>query len=115
MPQADVANPYWATLLLLGRSQSEKDVAIARDCVDALRHFVRRERVDAHDVSWVIEVLFSLDDDAQVGDLLAQLGDLLAARQGSDGGIETAYGDALRTRATFNALMAVAMLHQRGY
>lgn len=113
MAASQVPHPYWSTLLLLGRSQSEKDVAITRDCLEQLRRFVRRERFDAYDCSWAIEVLSALDS-PEVDDLMAQLGDLLAARQGADGGVETSYGEHLRTKATFNALMAVALLQQLG-
>lgn len=113
MPAAEVPHPYWATLLLLGRSQSEKDLAITGECFDQLRRFVRRERLDAYDCSWVVEVLSSIDTH-NVDDLLAQVGDLLAARQGADGGVDTGYGEQLRIKATFNALMAVALLQQRG-
>jgi len=114
MPTSESPHPYWATLLLLGRSQSERDVNITRDAIDNLRRFVRRERIDAYDCSWLIEVLVSLET-TEVADMIAQLGDLLAARQGADGGIETEYGDHMRSKATFNALMAVALIQQRGY
>lgn len=113
MPPAETVHPYLATLLLLGRSHADKDRAIAQHCLDAIKRFVRREQIDPADCSWLIEVL-DVVNPPEADDLIRLLGDALAAAQGADGGIETAYQDGLRPAATFNALMAVALMNQRG-
>ncbi len=112
LPPADQPHIYWAVLLLIGRSKNDQDVAISERSLDELSRFVSRERIDAFDCSWVVEILATLELHGSDG-LLQQLADCLAARQGSDGGIMTDYGEHMRGRATFNALMAFALLNQR--
>ncbi len=113
MPPAEVPHPYWAALLLLGRSHADVDRSIAADCIDALGRFIRRERIDPADCSWLIEIL-DMVDPPQAPDLMCQLADILAAHQDPDGGVNTEYGDQMRPSATFNALMAIALMAQRG-
>lgn len=114
MPDAHTAHPYWAAILLLGRSTTSSDRSIALDALDNLNAFVRNRKIDAYDCSAIVEILIGLDT-SEVDDTLLKLLDMLGAAQNlDDGGIRTEYGDALRPSATFNALMAVALLMQRG-
>jgi len=111
VPPPDSAHHYWATLLLLGRSHSDQDRTISRECIEAFKHFIRRERIDAYDCSWIIEVITTMDRDDSYT-LLPQLGDMLASSQEPGGGVRSAYGEHFTSRTTFNALMAVALLNQ---
>lgn len=114
MPDAPSAHPYWNVLLLLGRSTASSDRSIALDALDNLNAFIRNRQIDAFDCSAIIEVLSGLDS-LDVDDSLLRLYAMLGAAQDpDDGGIRTEYGDALRTGATFNALMSAAILMQRG-
>ena len=114
MPFADTAHPYWAVLLLLGRSTNSSDRSIALDALDNLGVFIRRHHLDAYDCSTVVEVLCGLEY-PEADDMLVRILDMLGAAQDpKDGGIRTEYGDALRPAATFNALMAIALMMQRG-
>jgi hypothetical protein len=114
MPYAETAHPYWAVLLLLGRSTTSSERSIALDALDNLGAFVRRHKLDAYDCSAVVEILSTLDF-PEVDDLLVRILDMLGAAQDpEDGGIRTEYGEKLRNSATFNALMAYAILMQRG-
>lgn len=114
MPFAETAHPYWAVLLLLGRSTTSSDRSIALDALDNLGVFIRKHNIDAYDCSAIVEVLNGLDF-PEVDDMLLRLIAMLGAAQDpEDGGIRTEYGEALRTTATFNALMAIALMMQRG-
>jgi hypothetical protein len=114
MPYADTAHPYWAVLLLLGRSTTSADRSITLDALENLGTFVRRHKLDAYDCSAVVEILNGINM-PEVDDMLVRIWAMLGAAQDpADGGIRTEYGDALRTTATFNALMAVALMMQRG-
>ena len=114
MPYADSAHPYWAALLLLGRSNTSSDRSIVLDALENLGSFVRRHRIDAYDCSAIVEILNNLDY-PEVDDMLIRLIHMLGAAQDpNDGGIRTEYGEALRTSATFNALMSIALMMQRG-
>jgi hypothetical protein len=112
MPTPEYPQPLWAALLVLGHSNNERDRAIVEQAMDELGRLGRRERIDAYDVSWLVEVLTMLEPPG-TDELLHTLGDMLAVRQESDGGMRTSYGDVLRPRATFNALMAVALIGHR--
>ena len=115
IPLDDTPHPYWAVLLLLGRSSASADRSIALDAFDNLGMFIRRHKIDPYDCSTVVEILDALEDYPEIDDILLRLlGMLSAAQNKEDGGIMTAYGDKLRATATFNALMAVAFLMQRG-
>ncbi|MBQ1926921.1 MAG: hypothetical protein II767_05200 [Proteobacteria bacterium] len=114
MPFAETAHPYWAVLLLLGRSTTSSDRSIALDALDNLGAFIRRRKIDAYDCSAVVEILNGLDF-PEIDDMLVRVYRMLGAAQDpDDGGIRTEYGSGLRAGATFNALMAVALLMQRG-
>ncbi len=114
MPDAQTAHPYWSVLLLLGRSTTSSDRSIALDALDNLNAFVRNRKIDAWDCSAIVEILVGLDA-LDVNDTLLRLLAMLGAAQDpEDGGIRTEYGAGLRIGATFNALMAVALLMQRG-
>ncbi len=114
IPLDETPHPYWAVLLLLGRSQASADRSIALDAFDNLGMFVRRRKIDPYDCSTVVEILDSLDY-PEVNDMLLRLLAMLGAAQNKeDGGIMTAYGEKLRATATFNALMALAILMERG-
>lgn len=114
MPDAPSSHPYWAALLLLGRSTASSDRSIALDALDNLNAFIRNRRIDPWDCSAVVEILIGLDT-LDVHETLSRLYALIGAAQSrEDGGIYTEYGDSLRTGATFNALMAVALLMQNG-
>ena len=114
MPYAETAHPYWAVLLLIGRSTTSSDRSIALDALDILGAFIRQHQLDAYDCSAVVEILSGLDL-PEAEDLLIRILRMLGAAQDpNDGGIRTEYGEALRPTATFNALMAVAILMQHG-
>lgn len=114
MPYAETAHPYWAVLLLLGRSTTSADRSITLDALENLGTFVRRHKLDAYDCSAVVEILNGINM-PEVDDMLVRVLAMLGAAQDPmDGGIRTEYGDSLRTTATFNALMAVALMMQRG-
>ena len=114
MPYAETAHPYWAVLLLLGKSNNSSDRSITLDALDNLGAFVRRHKLDAYDCSAVVEILNNLEF-PEVNDMLVRILDMLGAAQDpDDGGIRTEYGEDLRTLATFNALMSVALMMQRG-
>ncbi|MCL2326011.1 MAG: hypothetical protein FWC40_05895 [Proteobacteria bacterium] len=114
MPFADTVHPYWAVLLLLGRSPAGADRSIALDALDNLGIFVRKHKIDAYDCSTIVEVLDALEY-AEINEIMVRiLGMLGAAQDKNDGGIMTEYGEKLRPSATFNALMAVAIMRQRG-
>ena len=114
MPYAESSHPYWAVLLLLGRSTTSSDRSIALDALDNLGAFVRKRQIDAYDCSTVVEILNSLEY-PEADDMMIRVYHMLGAAQDpSDGGIRTEYGEQLRTTATFNALMAVALMLQRG-
>lgn len=114
MPYAETAHPYWAVLLLLGRSQTSSDRSITLDALENLGSFIRRHNIDAYDCSAIVEILNGIDY-PEVDDMLIRLIHMLGAAQDpADGGIRTEYGDGLRTTATFNALMAFALMMQRG-
>ena len=114
MPYAETAHPYWAVLLLLGKSNTSSDRSITLDALDNLGAFVRRHKLDPYDCSAVVEILNTLEF-PEVNDMLVRILDMLGAAQDpEDGGIRTEYGDALRPLATFNALMSVALMMQRG-
>jgi hypothetical protein len=99
---------------LLGRSTTSSERSIALDALDNLGSFIRRHKIDAYDCSAVVEILSTLDF-PEVDDMLVRVRDMLGAAQDpEDGGIRTEYGENLRNTATFNALMAVAILMQRG-
>ena len=101
-------------LLLLGRSTTSSDRSIALDALDNLGAFIRRRKIDAYDCSAVVEILNGLDF-PEIDDMLVRVYRMLGAAQDpDDGGIRTEYGSGLRAGATFNALMAVALLMQRG-
>ena len=114
MPISDNPTPYWAVLLLLGRSTTSADRSIVLDALDNLSGFVRKHEIDPYDCTAIIEVLNDLDlpeCETLLKQLVAMLG---AAQDPDDGGIRTAYGSALRPAATFNALISAAMMMQRG-
>lgn len=115
VPLDDTPHPYWAVLLLLGRSPASADRSIALDAIDNLGMFIRRRKIDPYDCSTVVEILDALEDYPEVDDMLMKLYAMLSVAQNpEDGGVMTAYGEKLRASATFNALMAVAILMQRG-
>ena len=114
MPFSETAHPYWAVLLFLGRSTHSSDRSIALDALDNLGVFIRRHKLDAYDCSTVVEILSGLEY-PEVNDMFVRILDMLGAAQDpDDGGIRTEYGDALRPSATFNALMAIALMMERG-
>ncbi len=114
IPLDETPHPYWAILLLLGRSTASADRSIALDAFDNLGMFVRRHKIDPYDCSAVIEILDGLDY-PEVDEMLMRIYDMVRAAQNpDDGGIMTAYGEKLRPAATFNALMALALMVQRG-
>ena len=113
MPFSETAHPYWAVLLLLGRSTTSSDRSIVLDAMDNLNVFIRKRKIDAYDCSAIVEILNVLEY-PEVDDMMMRLMDMLGAAQDEDGGIRTEYGDGLRATATFNALMAMALLMQRG-
>ena len=114
MPYAETAHPYWAVLLLIGRSTTSADRSITFDALDNLGGFIRQRHIDAYDCSAVVEILNGIDL-PEVDDLLMRILHLIGAAQDpKDGGIRTEYGEALRPTATFNALMAIAIMMQRG-
>lgn len=114
IPFAKSAHPYWAVLLLLGRSPASTDRSIALDALDNLGIFIRKRKIDPYDCSTIVEILDALDY-PEVNEMLIRILQLLGAAQSKeDGGIRTQYGEKLRANATFNALMAVALMMQRG-
>ncbi|MDX9719528.1 MAG: hypothetical protein RBU37_02185 [Myxococcota bacterium] len=113
VPPSETVHPYLAAVLLLGRSHADKDRTIAAQSLDAIRRLVRREQIDPSDCSWLIEVL-DVVNPPDADDLIQQLGDRLASAQDPDGGVRTDYDELMRSSATFNALMAVALMNQRG-
>ena len=114
MPISDNPTPYWAVLLLLGRSTTSADKSIVLDAVDNLSAFVRKHEIDPFDCSYIMEVLNDIDLPESVTLLKQLIAMLGAAQDPEDGGIRTAYGSALRPAATFNALIATALMMQRG-
>ena len=114
MPFADTAHPYWAVLLLLGRSTTSTDKSIVLDALDNLNHFIKKHEIDPYDCSAIIEILNNIEY-PECEDMLKELIQMInAAQDPNDGGIHTGYGNALRTASTFNALMAIALMEQRG-
>lgn len=114
MPLAQSAHPYWATLLLLGRSTANADISIALDALDNLHMFVRKRKIDPYDCSTIVEILDGIED-PNIDDIMVRIAQILAEAQSpEDGGIITQYGEKLRAQATFNALFAVAIMAQRG-
>ncbi len=115
IPLDETPHPYWAVLLLLGRSTASADRSIALDAMDNLGMFIRRHKIDPYDCSTVVEILDALEDYPEVDDMLLRLYGMLGAAQNrEDGGIMTAYGEKLRATATFNALLSIAIMMQRG-
>ena len=114
MPEAETAHPYWAVLLLLGRSPASQDKSIALDALDMLGNFVRKNMIDPYDCSTVVEILDRIEYPEAEEMMFRLAGTLAEAQSPEDGGIRTAYGEHMRPNATFNALMAIALMAQRG-
>ena len=114
IPVADTPQPYNAILLLIGRSKAPEDREIIFDAIDNIGHLARKNKVDPYDAANIIETLNNVEF-PEAKDLMIRLVDIVKnAQNAEDGGINTAYGKHLKPHATFNALMAVALMMQRG-
>lgn len=103
MPPADVPHPYWATLLLLGRSAGRADRDIVSECRSAIEGFIYEGSLDPYDAVWALEALLyaSPEPDDNLARLLHKV---ILDNQDEDGGVLTAYGPHLGVETTLYAL-----------